>query len=390
MKKKVSLYIHIPFCLSKCDYCDFFSVTGCSQQIDGYIQNLSLELKYRLEQYGKCQIKTVYVGGGTPSLLNANQIAALGQLISPLEKSDDFEFTFEVNPDDVTAGLLKALEQAGVNRISCGVQSFSEQVLKSIHRRAKTQQINAAFELFEANWHKKLSVDLICGLPFETEKTMLDALKSLCKSNVSHISFYSLCVEPETPLGDAIIKNKIMYDADFSDELWLRGRDFLLQNGYEQYEISNFCLKGYECLHSMTYWTHGDYIGTGAGGTGTVYAADGTGTRWTNTKNITEYIDFWGKSDVCADEIPQNIEKIDLKTSQFEYFMMGLRTKRGISTSEYSAIFGRDINPQVIKTLEKWCKDGLCECENQQNAGKTYHLNNQGMLFLNALLEQIV
>ena len=347
-------------------------------------------MNYRLARYGECQIKTVYIGGGTPSLLNQTQIAFLGQLINGLEKTDDFEFTFEVNPDDVTGELLEALEHAGVNRISCGVQSFSEQVLKSIHRRAKIQQIDAAFELFNAKWHKKLSVDLICGLPFETEQTMLDGLKRLCQSRIPHISFYSLCVEQETPLGQAILSNKIKYDVDFSDELWLKGRDFLLQNGYEQYEISNFCLKGYECLHNMTYWSHGDYIGIGAGGTGTVYSPDGTGMRWTSSKNIPEYIDFWEKSGSGTDKIPQEIEQIDLKTSQFEYFMMALRTKKGISTAEYSSIFGCQIEQSVIKTLEKWCKDGRCECQSLQNADKTYHLNNEGMLFLNALLEQLV
>ena len=372
MEKKVSLYIHIPFCLSNCVYCDFFSLTDCAGLVEDYISALCNEIKFRLDEYGKCLVKTVYVGGGTPSLLKPHQIETVGRVVKEFARPKNFEFTFEVNPDDVSKQLLQALKDTGVNRISCGVQSFSEEVLKSIHRRAKIQQINNAFSLFRENWPQKLSVDLICGLPGETEQTMLLGLKTLADYAVPHISFYSLCIEEETPLGNAIINKTIKYNSDYSDSLWLKGRDFLLKNGYEQYEISNFCLPGYECIHNMTYWSHKDYIGAGAGATGTIYKKDATGLRWTNTKNIRKYIDFWSKKtgENTKTAVPQEVEIIDRKTSEFEYFMMGLRTKKGISPAEYKKIFNEQIPAPVMELLKRWN-------------------DSDRMLFLNVLLEKI-
>ncbi len=401
MKKQVSLYIHIPFCLSKCDYCDFFSVVNdnactvknCGTSVPGipvpqqYVDSVCEEIKFRIKEYGCCELKSVYVGGGTPSLLTPVQINQLGSEIAKLDKSDNFEFTFEINPDDVTLQLIDSLAASGVNRLSCGIQSFSQKVLENINRRANAVQVNNALELLCSNWKKKLSIDLICGLPFETEETMLEGLKKLCSLKIPHISFYSLCVEEETPLGNAIINNKIKYDYDFSDDLWIKGRDFLLQNGYEQYEISNFCLPGYECIHNMTYWSHGDYIGVGSGATGTVYEKNGNGLRWTNIKNIKNYIKFWKSGDKTL-EIPQDVEKIGHQVSKFEYFMMGLRTKRGISTTEYKNIFGDDIPQKVQIILEKWCSLGKCKSITEPN-GKRYCLNSEGMLFLNNLLEEL-
>ena len=364
--------------------CNYDSGSPVPQQ---YVDSVCNEIKSRIKEYGDCELKSVYVGGGTPSLLTPGQITQLGNEISFLEKSDNFEFTFEENPDDVTLQLIDSLAGSGVNRISCGIQSFSQKVLENVNRRATAVQVKNALELLSSNWKKKLSVDLICGLPFETEETMLDGIKTLCSLKIPHISFYSLCVEEETPLGTAILKNKIKYDYDFSDELWIRGRDFLIQNGYEQYEISNFCLPGCECVHNMTYWSHGDYIGVGAGATGTVYKKNGDGLRWTNTKNIQEYINYWENSQKAL-EIPQDVEKIEHKVSQFEYFMMGLRTKKGISTTEYNRIFGNEMSQKSQAILEKWCSFGKCQ-RIPESDGKRYFLNSEGMLFLNNLLEEL-
>ena len=389
MEKEVSLYIHIPFCISKCDYCDFFSVTGCQSLLDDYIQALGSEIEARLKEYGPAEIKSLYVGGGTPSLLSQNQLKKLEDIIKPLKKTETFEFTFEVNPDDVTEELLQALDKTGVNRISCGLQSFSQKVLENIHRRAGAEQVEKALLLLKKNWKHKLSVDLICGLPFESQKSMLEGLKKLCRLGIPHISFYSLCVEEETPLGQAIITNKIKYDYDFSDQLWIKGRDFLLQNAYEQYEVSNFCLPGYECLHNMTYWTHGDYIGIGSGASGTIYNTDGSSSRWTNTKDIKKYMEYWKKKPLCLNDIPQDVEKIEQETALFEYFMMALRTKRGISSGEYKSIFGLEIPDKIIQILDKWCQRGLCVCLCPAEKEKSYHLNEKGLLFLNSLLEEL-
>ena len=380
--KEISLYIHIPFCVSKCSYCDFFSIpVGCKNNSvpDEYITALCNEIKTRLEEYRSCIIKTVYIGGGTPSLLNNEQIKKISDVIKAAGVTNNYEFTFEVNPDDVSKDLLLNLEEAGVNRISCGIQSFSEDVLKSVHRRANSIQNYDCFKLFKDFWHKKLSVDLICGLPYETESSMLNSLEYLVEQKIAHISFYSLCVEDETPLGQAIVNGDQKYDFDFSDSLWIKGRDFLLAKGYLQYEVSNFSLPGFECLHNMTYWNHKDYIGCGAGGTGTLHNHK-SDFRYTNTKDIKEYVNYWTQASVNSKAAPQTIENIPLKTSQFEYFMMALRTSRGVSLQEYEEIFNEKMPLELVEKLSERCK--------KSDSG-FYYLEKEQLLFLNNFLEEI-
>lgn len=391
MKKDISIYIHIPFCISKCDYCDFFSVK-VNNSIkgnyipDSYITSLINELSARFDE--NYVIKTIYIGGGTPSLLNENQIKKLVDALFLYEVSQDYEFTFEVNPDDITKEYLQVLAENKINRISCGIQSFSNDSLNCVHRRADLVQVENALDLISHNWYKKTSVDLICGLPGETEASMLEGLKKLCKKNIPHISFYSLCVEDETPLGKAINTNKIVYDFDKTDELWIKGRAFLLKNGYEQYEISNFAKPGYECIHNMTYWEHKDYLGIGAGGTGSVYKENGEGYRWTNSTNIDEYIEYWTNKN-NSEKIPQTEEIVDLETSIFEYFMMGLRLKKGIYEKDFYNIFSKKYPQKIIDKLEQWKINDYCSLE-KENSFLKCKLSEKGMLFLNTLLEDLI
>ena len=379
----MSLYIHIPFCISKCAYCDFFS-KPCIKNYDDYITALCNEIKYRLSYYKISELDTIYIGGGTPSLLNENQIENISGTIKQFPLSEDPEFTFELNPDDINEQLLKALWKNGITRLSVGVQSFSDTVLKSIQRRADSACIYSALDCIKAFWPGKMSADLICGLPYETEETMLKALQNLINYEIPHISFYSLCVEEETPLGKQITNGLVPYDQDFCDDLWIKGRDFLLQNGYEQYEISNFCKTENECRHNMTYWTHKDYIGAGAGACGTIYNQDGTGIRLNNTKDINAYIQFWNNlTENPEPDIPQEKEILELQTSIFEYFMMGLRTKNGVSPQEYKDIFGSPMPEKIINVFRKWEQKGLCICKER------YALNEKGMLFLNNILQEI-
>ena len=380
--KEISLYIHIPFCVSKCDYCDFFSIpTGRKNNSVSkeYVDSLCNEIKIRLSEYGGCLLKTVYIGGGTPSLLTIAELKKISDVINQNGLCADYEFTFEVNPDDVSEDLLKGLQEAGVNRLSCGIQSFSESVLKCVHRRADSTQNRDCFKLFEQFWNKELSVDLICGLPGETENSMLEGLEFLVNQKIPHISFYSLCVEEETPLGAAINNNTQKYDQDFTDELWIKGRDFLLSHGYVQYEVSNFCLPGNECIHNMTYWTHESYIGCGSGATGTIYNPNGD-FRYTNTKSINKYINSWNKALKMPQNVPQTVEKISHKTSVFEYFMMALRTSRGVSPKEYEELFNEKIPVLILKKLQSKCR--------KSSQGYYYFDSNQ-LLFLNTFLEDL-
>ena len=390
MANQISVYIHIPFCLSKCDYCDFFSVKCNGVIADENVNALCTELTWRMQELnnsGPVQIKTIYIGGGTPSLLTKEQLAKLTDLVFSYDVCSDFEFTVELNPDDITKELLDSLEQCRVNRISCGVQSFSQTVLKSVHRRADSAQVTAALELLMQCWKGKISIDLISGLPFETKESLLAGLKTLCSlrnqngSGIHHISLYSLCVEEDTPLYNRIQKNELAYNSDFSDSLWLEGRDFLIKHGYEQYEVSNFCLKNNECLHNMTYWQSKDYIGIGSGATGTIHKNDGSAVRTTNTKDIKLYISSPGKF--------TDVEQIDIPTAKFEFFMMGLRTFKGISKARYRQIFREDFPDKVLQIIQGWQKKDLIAVKTGQD-NESYALTQKGILFLNTFLEQII
>lgn len=386
-----SLYIHIPYCFSKCDYCDFFSIP--SKKIDDkYIECLCNEIVYKSKKYKKSECNTIYIGGGTPSLLSSTQLKKISDFIfTCFNISSNYEFTVELNPDDVSETLLKSLEYAKVNRLSLGLQSMSDDVLKFIHRRANRSQNFNAIKLISRKWKGNVSFDFICGLPYEKKESFLNNLEEVLAYNPDHISLYSLCVEEETVLGNKICNKIIEYDYDFSDELWLCGKDLLEKNGYFQYEVSNFSIKGFECKHNLAYWNHKTYIGIGCGATGTEYNNDGTGIRITNIKELNKYIEFWqnvnNPDNNCM--IPIEKEVIDLDTSIFEFFMMGLRKKSGVSHEDFYNIFQKDIPQNIIELFEKWQNKSLAEIIIKDNT-TYYRLSKRGLLFLNKFLEELL
>ena len=230
-----SVYIHIPYCISKCDYCDFFSVP-CSKNLvpDEYVSSLCFEIEFFKDLISP--IETLYIGGGTPSLLSKKQLESVFCALNKAGFEKNPEITYELNPSDVTEDYLLSLE------------------------------------IVQKTWKKSFSVDLISSLPFESEEEFLSSLKELLFYNPSHISLYSLCVEEETVLGKKINSGKIKYDFDLSDKIWLSGKDFLVENGFVHYEVSNFYRKenGFPCRHNLSYWSLKDYFGFGSGATGSI------------------------------------------------------------------------------------------------------------------------
>lgn len=467
-KKNTALYVHIPFCFSKCDYCDFFSVACKGKIPDSYIDALCSELDFYFQKYQIKNFNTVYIGGGTPSLLNSFQIRKLLEHILSKSKSKPKEITFEANPESITEEKLFTLEKSGVNRISLGIQSLNEKSLQSVSRHCSAKIALEALELVKKNWHGILNLDIIAGLPFLSDEQFLDGLKKIISYNPEHISMYTLTVEEETPLFNKI-SDGLQFNTDFADRQWLLGFDLLKKNGYFQYEVSNFCKKGFESAHNMTYWKQGDYLGIGSGATGSLWfdkifsddfddfddfvctenvaggfaaaenETDGfskkipleqksesadlknfCGLRWTNTKNIDDYIKFWTE-DFAATEalalstekslriealavkteksliaaMPREIEKINLKTREFEYIMMGFRTVYGISFKKYKKLF-KNLNPyfgNLENRLEKssvWndfvSKNYACFKKSIFGKNVCAVLSGKGLLFLNELL----
>lgn len=394
-EKKISLYIHIPYCISKCRYCDFFSqACGKLPVPDSYVDALCYEISFIFEsRKDTAFVDTVYVGGGTPSLLSKGQISKLFSVLNKVCRfTSDVEITFEVNPDDVSEELLCALEAAGVNRVSCGIQSMTEKVLQYAGRRASAEVNQQALNLLQKFWHKKLSLDLICALPYETKESFAKSLDAVIDTKPDHISMYSLTIEDKTPFGVALENGSLSYDFEAADAMWLYGRDYLENHGYPQYEVSNFAAENNRCRHNLVYWKHGNYLGAGSGATGTTYNKDGTGLRLTNTSDIKKYIDYWTSAprwlngcEAAVPNPPQNSEILDLTTSKFEFFMMSLRKTDGFTEAEYKACFDEELPISFTETFNRWKQKGLAE---QTSEGR-YYLNHQGILFLNSFLSEL-
>lgn len=399
--KSPSLYVHVPFCVSKCDYCDFFSL-GCSRSVDDmYIKAILNEADFYTKQYGIKSWKTIYIGGGTPSLLSPEQIETLvcGLKKSAGDKKIE-EISFEMNPESLDEKKLIAAQKSGVDRLSIGIQSMNQKSLSAVHRPCSTKKILESLELVKSVWKGRLNLDAIAGLPEQNMDEFLLSLEKIISFKPDHLSLYTLTIEDGTALAKRIDKGET-WDADEADRQWISGRDLLLKNGFSQYEVSNFSLPGCESRHNMAYWMQESYLGFGAGACSSVYSFEqGTsGLRWTNTCDIKKYIDFWNggfeiisdADEISCQKIPRDEEVLDLATEEYEFLMMGLRTLFGADAAEYKKRFSSlKWEGNLQKRLEEggWSelmKKGLCG----YSEGR-FSFNADGILFLNSFLCDLI
>ena len=399
---KPPLYVHIPYCLQKCGYCDFFSASASCVPPE-YVRAVASQLEHLARAFCVEEWKSVYIGGGTPSLLGAEDLeflcasikAAAQNKAAPLD--ENCEWTIEMNPETVSRPLLEKAASCGINRLSVGIQCKNDKVLRAIGRRASERDIEKAAELIKNFWPHEWSADLIAGLPFQTKKDIERDISFIERNGAKHVSLYSLTLEDGTPLKRAIDEGTIPYDEEEAEELWLYGRDLLEERGFLQYEVSNFARSGFESIHNGAYWAQENYLGAGAGAAGTIYGKP-TGWRYTNVLDAAEYIKFWleeakgltdqnvrdfkGFTDLnggdgnCSQDqncggqpkgftninagranqeasqdhnvraalaFPCQIEALDMATQEFEYIMTNLRTRRGASAAEYQARYGGDL-----------------------------------------------
>lgn len=395
---EISLYVHVPFCRQKCDYCDFFSIpsnrASCVCPDEEYVRSVLNEIRFYVKKYSVSRWKTVYIGGGTPSQLGAK---LLFELVSGIknavsDKTSD-EFTVEMNPEDLTEDILDSAQKAGVDRISTGIQALDQKALDSVNRHCPLQTAISSLELLQKKWKKKLSVDFIAGLPGQTYSSFRKQFETVfnCK-NIDHISLYSLTLEENTPLYKKIESEKIKWSQQKTDRMWILGRKILKENGFIQYEVSNFARTGAESLHNKVYWHLENYIGCGSGACGSVYGE--VSERWTNTCSIKNYENFWLDFNPES-EIPESIrqvEKIDLQTQEFEWLMMGFRLLEGVCSEEFKKRFGKSLEERIgVKDglFFEWSKKHLAR--SYKKDGKTFYaLNERGLMLLNLFLESLL
>lgn len=323
---KAGLYIHIPFCESRCIYCGFYSTTAKdwrTRYVDALLKEMHMrsgELKALYPDH-ECTIDTVYIGGGTPSTLSIDDLSRIINTIKAVFPCKTREITIEMNPDDVTKELISAVCNLGVNRISLGVQTFSDERLRFIRRRHNAAQAAKAVETIRRAGIDNISIDLMFGFPNETLNDWQDDLDAALKLRPNHISAYSLMYEEGTPLYLMLQNDKVQQtDDDTCLAMYTMLMDTLSANGYEHYEISNFCLPGYRAIHNSSYWNDTPYLGFGA-------AAHSYNllTRSWNVADIKEYV-----SAIESDNLPSESERIDDDTHYDDIITTAMRTCEGV------------------------------------------------------------
>lgn len=343
-KTPLGLYIHVPFCRSKCQYCDFYSLaTKDDKLIDGYLDAICDHIKEAGELAPGYKVDTVYFGGGTPTFFGADGMAVILTAIRRnFDVDNNAEITFEANPDSVSDRLLHRLRAEGFNRASLGIQSDDDEMLKKLGRPHTYAQAVTAYQRIRKAGFRNVSVDLMYGLPGQTLADWQETLDNVLRLLPEHVSCYGLRIEEGTPFWD--YKEMLnLPDDDTQAEMYLSAVETLRGRGFRQYEISNFCRKGLVSKHNMKYWTGGEYLGFGPGA-----SSDFAGKRFTLKRDLQAYITGIRE----GGDIMEDIQEIPVRERAGEYLMLRLRTSVGISATEYERMFMLPFAP-LEEVLEK-------------------------------------
>ena len=375
MEPRLGIYIHIPFCASKCGYCDFYSCAGAADRMADYQHALLEHIEESAGRIAPAYIDTVYFGGGTPSFYGAarliellDAVKATGRLLKRAE------VTVEVNPDSVRLHDLRALRKAGFNRLSIGMQSANNDILKMIGRRHSYRQVEMAVENARTAGFDNISLDLIYGLPSQTRSDWADTLAKALALRPEHISGYGLKLEEGTPMYELKDSPLIPSDDEQAD-MYLCMVDELRRYGYEQYEISNFSIPGYESRHNLKYWQLDDYMGFGPG----AHSCIGR-TRYSYVRDLDRYI----AGVLHGEDMIDEYETIGDFERAAEYLMLGMRTVHGVSRAEYARLYRSDFSG-IAQQLETFVRSGWAVAD-----GERWHFTPAGFLISNVLIGKLL
>ena len=401
-----SLYVHVPFCVRKCSYCAFYSVPLAGDRVKAYLSALKQEIELRklealeksqkkleresqLESQVKSQIKsqiksqaefsTLFVGGGTPTALNESELDALLTLINTNYRfRTGAEKTVEANPGTLTTEKLKVLKKQGINRISLGVQSFNNALLKQISRIHEEAEVLASVKKLRQMGFANLNFDLIFGLPGQTLKDWKNSLEKAVSLRPEHISVYGLMVEEGTPLALRHDMEDVLPDDDLQADMYYLTREILESAGYRHYETSNFALPGYECQHNLGYWHGKEYLGLGPGAVSCL-----NNRRWKNAEDLNLYYEalMEGKFPIT----PEEEEELSEQGKRTERIILGLRLATGINLEEFAKEFGKKLNELYPEVLERQIRNEVLILEDGY-----LRLNPQYWFVANSVLQEFV
>ena len=372
-KKSLGIYVHIPFCRSKCEYCDFYSIPGARSRdlMDRYLDAVILHIREAAQGAAGYEVDTVYFGGGTPSFFGAGGLAKIfAEIDRRFDVSRDAEVTLEANPDSVTLPMLTQLRRAGFNRISIGVQSDIDEQLKALGRPHNYKQAQQAVSMARRAGFNNVSVDLMFGLPNQTREQWMQTLRNVIDLKADHISCYGLKVEPGTKLYEYRACANLP-DDDAQADMYFYAVETLEQFGYHQYEISNFAKDGYICRHNMKYWTGDEYLSFGP-----CAASDFAGKRFTIAPDIEKYMDGVLNKGAILSEC----ETVPMRERAGEYLMLRLRTVDGVEEGEYTKSFLLPFEP-LEEVFQKLAKQDLCK-----NVSGRWRLTPKGFMLSNSII----
>jgi len=368
-KKELGIYIHIPFCKSKCYYCDFVSFANKDEFVERYIKSLKSEI-----QKEDGIISTIYMGGGTPSYIDSKYIKEILEEIKKKNNLQNPEITIEVNPGTITEKKLKDYKEAGVNRLSIGLQSCNNRILEQIGRIHTYETFLETYKLARMCGFENINVDLMLGLPNQTIQDLKDSLEKIISLNPEHISVYSLILEENTKLYELVVSNKIkLSDEETERDMYWYMKNTLELSGFIHYEISNFAKKGYESKHNMNCWEQKEYVGYGVAAHSYINK-----TRYSNTSNIEKYLNNPEESRIINEiQTDEDMQK--------EYMLLGLRKIEGISIGSFKKKFG--CNPLYLykEELNKLVEKDLIVIDSDN-----IRLTNKGLDFANIVWQEFV
>lgn len=357
MEKELELYIHIPFCIRKCAYCDFLSGQRKAEEIENYVEALISEIKtYQALSLNEI-VRTVFLGGGTPSILSGGQMERIFQALrETFDISETAEITVEANPGTVTYEKLTAYRSVGINRISFGLQSANDEELKRLGRIHTFEEFLESYKMARACGFQNINVDLISAIPKQTTEQFEQSLKKITELQPEHVSVYSLIIEEGTPFaklyGEGAPLEKDLPSEEEERLIYWKTKEFLEKEGYRRYEISNYAKEGLECRHNLGYWERKNYLGFGLGASSLM-----GNVRYHNTEDWKEYI----ANAKNLQQIQKDVETLTVEEQMEEFIFLGLRKMQGISEQKFQEAFQKSIWECYGENIRKVMEKGLLD-----------------------------
>ncbi|MCX0393442.1 radical SAM family heme chaperone HemW [Clostridium perfringens] len=348
---KISLYIHIPFCAQKCLYCDFPSFARKDHLRKAYIEALNKEIISLREKHNNLEINTIFIGGGTPSVLEADELECLLKEVAKLNMAKDIEYSMECNPGNLTEEKLEVMKKYGVNRISMGLQAKQDNLLKGLGRIHNYKTFKENFLLAKKVGFNNINVDLMFGLPNQRLNEWEETLREIISLEPAHISAYSLIIEEGTAFYNLYENDKLKLPTEEEErKMYHLAKKILEENGFNQYEISNYAKEGKECRHNLAYWNMDNWIGVGSAAASYI-----NGKRIKNISSVEKYINSINEKGEAVEEIINNSKNDNME----EFMFMGLRKINGIDENEFKNRFSMNINDVYGEILNKYIGEGL-------------------------------